>query len=299
MFKFFATLLTSLFLISVPSTADTLIYAYNSGGQRRIHLLDLETANEKIVSPASGAAWNAAFHPNGKQITYTLQGESDSQVYVADQNGDNPQQLTFEAQYAYHPSFSPDGKHIVYSRQSERQLIMMNADGTGARVIADSPSYDAFPVFFADGKRILFHSRRLESAEGDPGIFIVHINTGAVVHTGLYGTYAYPSPDGSKIVLAGKRNADADRDIMIADIHDPSTLTPLTEGGGYDGHPSFTPNGKHIVFVSRMAQDPSFPVANESDTAGTNEVFMMNLNGTGMRRLTHGGAVAWHPLVRH
>lgn len=293
-----ATLFISLALITVPSAADTLIYAYNSGGQHRIHLLDLDTSDEKIVSPENGAAWNAAFHPNGKQIIYTLQGESDSQVYVADLNGDNAQQLTFDPQYAFHPSFSPDGKQIVYSRLSERQLILMNADGTDARVIADDPSYDAFPVFFSDGKRILFHSRRLESPESDPGIFIFHMETGAVVHTGLYGTYAYPSPDGSKIVLAGKRNADADRDVMIADTQDPSTLTPLTEGGGYDGHPSFTADGKRIIFVSRMAQDPSFPVADESDTAGTNEVFMMNIDGTDVRQLTHGGAVAWHPLVR-
>ncbi len=298
MLKFLATMFTGLCLISTPSAAGTLIYAYNEGSQHRIHLLDTATGVEKIVSPEKGAAWNAAFHPNGKQIIYTLQGEKDSQVYVADADGGSPKQLTFEQQYAFHPSFSPDGNQIVYSKLSERDLILMDADGTNARVIAASDSYDAFPVFFSDGRRILFHSRRLESDHGEPGIFIFHLETGAVEHTGLFGTYAYPSPDGSQIVFSSKRSADADRDVMIAGTSNPSSAHPLTEGGGYDGHPSFTPDGKQIVFVSRKAQDPSFPAAQESDTADTNEVFIMNIDGSNVQRLSHGSAVAWHPIVR-
>ena len=298
MLKFLATMFTGLCLISAPSAADTLIYAYNEGSQHRIHLLDTATGVEKIVSPEKGAAWNAAFHPDGKQIIYTLQGDKDSQVYVADADGGSPKQLTFELQYAFHPSFSPNGSQIVYSRLSDQQLILMDADGSNARVIAANDAYDSFPVFFSDGERILFHSRRLESDHGEPGIFIFHTETGAVEHTGLFGTYAYPSPNGKQIVFSGKRSEDADRDVMIAVIDNPSSTIPLTEGGGYDGHPSFTPDGKRIVFVSRMAQDPSFPAAQESDTAGTNEVFIMNIDGSNVQRLTHGGAVAWHPIAR-
>ena len=174
----------------------------------------------------------------------------------------------------------------------------MDADGGNSRIIADSPSYDSFPVFFQDGKRILFHSRRIESTTGDPGIFVVDIETGEVAHTGHYSTYAYPSPDGESLVYSGKRSEDADRDLFVGKIGDAASAQPITEGGGYDGHPAFTADGDRIVFVSRLAQSPDFPREQESDTAGTNEVFIINRDGTGLRQLTHDGAVAWHPLIR-
>ena len=278
--------------------AHELIYAYNEGGQHQAHILNLKTGEDRVLPTADGTVWNAAFSPDGNRIVYTLQTDTDAQVIVANRDGSNPVQLTFEQQYAFHPSFSPDGSKIVYSRLSERQLVLMNADGSDAKVVAESESYDSFPVFFSDGKRILFHSRRIESEFGDPGIFIVDLVTNSVSHTGHYGTYAYPAPDGQGIVYSGKRSAQADRDIFVGKIGAPETATALTEGGGYDGHPAFTADGAQIVFVSRMVQDPSFAREDESDTAGTNEVFIMNLDGSGVERLTHGGAVAWHPLIQ-
>lgn len=292
-----AMMLLAVILLGGSVTAQDLIYAYNDDGLHKAHILDLQTGEETVVPTADGTVWNAAFSPDGKHVVYTLQTNTDAQVFVANRDGSKTKQLTFDRQYAYHPSFSPDGAKIAYSRLSEQQLVLMNADGSNAQVIAESDAYDSFPVFFKDGQSLLFHSRRIESEFGDPGLFVVDINTGMVTHTGHYGTYGYPSPDGNSIVYSGKRDADADRDIFIGKIGAPETSMPLTQGGGYDGHPAFTPDGNRIVFVSRMAQDPDFPKSEESDTAGTNEVFVMNLDGSGVERLTKGGAVAWHPLI--
>ncbi|MEX0297474.1 MAG: TolB family protein, partial [Kordiimonas sp.] len=140
---------------------------------------------------------------------------------------------------------------------------------------------------------------------GDPGIFIYHVETGEVEETGYFGSYARPSHDGKSIVFAGKRSKGADRDIMIASLSVKPGLIPvsmkdavaITEGGGYDGHPAFTEDDKSIVFVSRRAQSLAFPPDEESDTAGTNEVFIMDLDGKNIERLTDGGAVAWHPEI--
>lgn len=281
------------------AAAQNLIYAYNADGPHRIHILDLATGDDSVVATAGGTVWNAAFSRDGSKIVYTLQTESDSQVILANRDGSGPVQLTFEQQYAYHPSFSPDGSKIAYSRLSEQQIVLMDADGSNARVVADSASYDSFPVFFADGRRLLFHSRRLQSSHGDPGIFVVDLVSDEVSHTGHYGTYAYPSPDGHSIVYSGKRSAESDRDIFVGQIGMADSARALTQGGGYDGHPSYSADGRHIVFVSRRAQDQAFPRADESDTAGTNEVFLMKRDGSDVRRLTYGGAVAWHPFLEH
>ena len=41
------------------ASADQLIYAYNDTGEHRIHIRDMETGADRIVTPAGGAAWKA------------------------------------------------------------------------------------------------------------------------------------------------------------------------------------------------------------------------------------------------
>lgn len=285
-------------LASLPSVSDSLIYAYNDKGEHRIHIKNIETGEDTIVTPAGGAAWNATFSPSGDHFVYTWQKGETSHVFIAPVDGGEHKQLTEGPLVAFHPSFSPDGNHIIFTDWSNRSIAIMNRDGTDRHLLTESEERNSHPVFFQDGKRILFTSYRDRSAIGDPGIFIYNVENAEVSHTGYYGTYARPSHDGDWIVFSGKRHKNAERDIAIAELDSDSPIKFLTEGGGYDGHPAFTEDDQSIVFVSRMAQSPLFPSEDESDTAGTNEVFLMDRDGTNVTRLTSGEAVAWHPEVR-
>lgn len=290
---------------TLPALSDSLIYAYNDTGDHRIHIKDLDTGVDRIVSPAGGAAWNATFSPDQKYFVYTWQNNGNSHVYIAPVDGGEHIKLTEGSLTAFHPSFSPDGSQIVYTDWNNRSIAIMNRDGTNPHLFAESEQAESHPVFFQDGMRILFTSYRTRSDFGDPGIYIYHLETGDVEETGYYGSYARPSHDGKSIVFAGKRSKDADRDIMVADLAVKPGLIPvnmenavaITEGGGYDGHPAFTEDDKSIVFVSRRAQSLAFPPDEESDTAGTNEVFIMDRDGKNIVQLTDSGAVAWHPEI--
>ena len=288
-----------------PTFSDSLIYAYNDTGEHRIHIKDLVSGNDRLVSPAGGAAWNATFSPDQKHFVYTWQNDGNSHIYIAPVDGGEHIKLTEGSLTAFHPSFSPDGSQVVYTDWKNRGIGIMNRDGTNQHLFAESEYAESHPVFFKDGMRILFTSYRNRSDFGDPGIFIYHVETDEIEETGYFGSYARPSHDGKSIVFAGKRSKDADQDIMIAELNVKPGLIPIsmknavaiTEGGGYDGHPAFTEDDKSIVFVSRRAQSLAFPPDEENDTAGTNEVFIMDRDGKNIIQLTHGGAVAWHPEI--
>ena len=48
----------------------------------------------------------------------------------------------------------------------------MNIDGSGLERITESPEFDGFPMFSADGKRIVWASNRNAAKSGDTNIFI-------------------------------------------------------------------------------------------------------------------------------
>lgn len=78
------------------------------------------------------------------------------------------------------------------------------------------------------------------------------------------------SPDGSRIAFVSLRDGNAEIYVMNADGSGSTRVTsdPLT-----DGRPSFTPDGQTIVFHS-------------SRTAGKQQIWSVNIDGTGLTQLT-------------
>jgi uncharacterized repeat protein (TIGR01451 family) len=87
----------------------------------------------------------------------------------------------------------------------------------------------------------------------------------------------YWSPDGTKIVFAGKRKNQFD--IYVINV-DGSNQTQLTNIDTYEGQPSWSPDGSKIAFVS--------------DQTGGYRIWVMNADGSGMVKLS-GQAYSAHP----
>ena len=62
---------------------------------------------------------------------------------------------------------------------------------------------------------------------------------------------------------------------------DGSGLARLTNNSADDRHPSWSPGGRRIAFVSRRD--------------GNWEIYAMNADGSGVARLTNNSAVDWGP----
>jgi dipeptidyl aminopeptidase/acylaminoacyl peptidase len=89
---------------------------------------------------------------------------------------------------------------------------------------------------------------------------------------------AEPSPDGSMVVLASGPPAE---DIYVARA-DGSALQALTDGGGREASPRWSPDGRRIAF--------------HSDRGTRHTVWLVNVDGSGMRMLTPQVGELVHPV---
>jgi hypothetical protein len=75
----------------------------------------------------------------------TIVFQNHGDVWLADSDGTNQRFLAGQPRYADQGiSWSPDGKHVVYSGLGNggQAIWMVNADGTDAHIIIDTPHYD-------------------------------------------------------------------------------------------------------------------------------------------------------------
>lgn len=185
-------------------------------------------------------------------------------------------QLTFEGKRAGEGYFSKDGQQLVF--QSERQ--------------ADNPFYQ---IYLMD----------LETGDVDrvsPG----HGKT----------TCAWIHPNGQEVLFASTHLNPAVRDEQKAELefrasgkerryswdYDPhyelfawhsakQSYDRLTEAEGYDAEASYSPDGKHIAFASNRHAYSNPPRGKdaevfEKDKSYMMDIYIMNADGTGVKRLT-------------
>ncbi len=89
-------------------------------------------------------------------------------IYIADIDGKNVQQVTDLPGANWAPFFAPGDKKIIFSSNHHSlkeggrlfDLFMVNLDGTGLEQITHSGTFDAFPMFSFDGKKLAFASNR-------------------------------------------------------------------------------------------------------------------------------------------
>jgi TolB protein len=184
------------------------------------------------------------------------------------------------------------GTHIYFvsDRTGNKEIWVMDADGGNERQITHLNSISQYPAVSPDGSKIVF-----TGWAPNPRVFIFSVDPARDVRAFsqpeyLNGTHGAPSftPDGKQILYSssapGLKPTDCCR-VFIANL-DGSGARPITSPGWADMAPKANPKtGGEIAFVSGRS--------------GPGQIYVTNLDGSDVRRLTTGegeaGSPSWHP----
>ena len=176
-------------------------------------------------------------------------------------------------------------------KYSEVTVFTAAANGTHVRRLSD---FGESPRFSPDGTKVMMAGPTSDGQRITAGI--VHSDGSHLQRIPLrdptlnLGVGAW-APDGKQMALEGWDDSDPDRNgVYIVGVPDGKGLTRLTKNPDHDVPMDFSPDGSQIVFL--RAEPDTDPI--------TGSLYVVNVNGTGLHRITPpgldvGGTARWAP----
>ncbi|MCX7705956.1 MAG: DPP IV N-terminal domain-containing protein [bacterium] len=228
-------------------------------------IIGAENPYTKPVSDSEGAAYPLFYPVKAKPTIYVFTSGSPSQVFL--RNASNQTlQLTSTINNNYDPVFDPTGSLIAYAGNG---IWVMKADGTNA-VQIETSFMARYPAFSPDSNWIAYVvSNDIYARKKDlsgPAIRLTY--SPSIEKSDLCF-----SPSGNAIVYTGSTSSG--RQIFSLPVRISATTITVTGSpinltqypGSENYHPSFSPDGKKIIFISTRD--------------GAANIYVMNPDGSG------------------
>lgn len=252
-------------------------------------------------------------------IVYSTIRPANWDLYLFTKAGDAPRLLTTDPSPDYNPVFSPDGRWVVFTsdRHGTADLFALELDGPGEPVrLTSSRAMEDAAAFSPDGRQLAFVS----TETGNPEIFIMPFEpegpgsaAGATNLTRDEGGDFNPafSPDGEWIAFSSNRDtpdelfwsAGAPDDYRAGDIFvmrsDGTELQRLTEDPGWEGSPTWGPDGTLFYYSQREGAAAARGAISESIGSGglITRIYLINRDGSGLQAVSADGESALSPAV--
>src|SRR5881394_618988 len=128
---------------------------------------------------AAACAFSTLARSGGPSPSYKIAFKSfapnNTDIFIADRDGNHARPLVPNAALDYDASFSPDGRWVVFTshRSGAADINRVHPDGSSLERLTDDPAFDDQGVLAPDGKSLAFVSSR----SGQADIWILDLAT--------------------------------------------------------------------------------------------------------------------------
>ncbi len=218
------------------------------------------------------------FRASGKERRYSWDYDAAMDIFAARQDGTNLRRLTDVEGYDAEGAYSPDGSKIVFcslrSAYREEQLseddrkrletdpayfgeiYIMNADGSDVRRLTSTPGYDGGPFFSPDGERIIW--RRFDEKGVTADIYTMRTDGTDVRRLTEFGAMSWAPfyhPSGQYVIFTANKEGFSNFELYLVDVEGGRDPVRVTFTDGFDGLPTFAPDGKRLCWTSNRTSD--------------------------------------------
>jgi dipeptidyl aminopeptidase/acylaminoacyl peptidase len=232
---------------------------------------------------------NHQLSPDGQKIVFVWDRDDLSDIYVMPAQGGWPRRMTTQRNAVAHgsdetPQWSPDSERIAFCMNGN--VYVIPSDGGIPFLVSDFAASVSEPVWMPDSYGLI--------------VTVVRSGRQQLVLTTVAGEWprplvttaggdawgAQPSPDGVWVAYSWRRFDDLQRhELQLVNVESGAILPLLNAPNTRNHSPRWAPDGQTIAFIS--------------DRSGFDEVWLIRLDGEGLRRLTQVNAdisdIAWSP----
>ncbi len=261
-----ALAITAVVLLAAAATAVVKLSPWRRQPGREPASAPLRTSVEQLTS-GPGIEQFPSLLPDGKWVLYASQRSGNWDIFIQSTSGQNAINLTADsAADDDEPAASPDGERVAFrSSRDGGGIFVMGRTGEQVRRVTPAGVGAAFnPAWSPDGKEIAYATENVQLTplnwERASELWIVNVATGARRRLDLRGATdaVQPnwSPHGHRIAytsrpLRGAAGSGASTSMDIWTI--PAGGGPsvaLDTGESADWNPVWSPDGRHVYFVS-------------------------------------------------
>jgi TolB protein len=206
------------------------------------------------------------------RIAFVAEMGGTKDIYVMDWDGNRSSRLGLKENLILSPHWSKDGANIIYSAERNRQwgIYLVNFSNRKVKKVFSSRGTNIAGDLLPDGSEFIFSS----SKNGSVDLYVMSLKNNMVNKlTSSRSIEVSPtiSPDGNHIAFVSDRGGSPQIYTMQRDGSD---IRRISFEGSYNTSPNWSPRGDKIVFSGRR---------------NTNQIFIVNPDGTGLTELTTQG----------
>lgn len=265
----------------INGIAETQIYYVSSrSGHKEIWGMDYDGANQHPITTLGTIALSPHVSPEGSRLAFSAFTGSGWEIRMF--SFDLNRLIAFPRFGGTNlsPAWSPDGSKLAFSssRSGDPEIYVIDQSGGNLRRITNSKGPDVSPVW---NRKTSSQISWVSGRTGLPQIYVMESDGTNVQQLTDQGYAVSPawSPNGTIVAFSWMRHygpgAPGAQDIYIMDIVSKQWVQ-LTHDGGRNDFPSWSPDGRHIVF--------------QSNRSGSLQIWTMLANGDSQKQVTNSGS---------